>query len=172
MAAEDETSAPIHAIHGNARKKARIERKAKKKDALRIVRRYMLLSGGVGLIPVPLMDQIVFGGLLAKMLHELCTLYGVEISKHRGKAIIAALLGGAHAEWISMYLLGYVEKYIPRINPAAQIVTRPAIAAAIAYSVGMLFIHHFDKGAWLNAAAAQPSPGLSQRPHAPRGSAA
>lgn len=160
MTAKDETPAPAPVPQGNARVKALMERKAKKKEALKILRRYMALSGGVGLIPVPLVDQIMFGGLLAKMLQELCALYGVQISQHRGKAIIAAVLGGAHSEWISKYLLGYVEKYLPGVNPAAQIVIRPAIAAAIAYSLGMLFIHHFDKGAWLNAAGApKPTPG-------------
>ena len=137
---------------------ARAIRKARKKEALKIVRRYMVLSGVVGLAPAPLVDQILFSGLLAKMLHELCALHGVPLSRHRGKAVIAAVLGGAHSEWISRHLLGYVEKYLPGVNPVARLVTRPAIAAAIAYSVGMLFIHHFEKGAWLNAPPREPRP--------------
>jgi len=150
MSDQDEIAVSPQTIPGNKRIRAYFERKSKKKEALRIVRRYMFLSGGIGLIPLPLVDQIMLSGLLAKMLHELFRLYGTKLSEHKAKAIIAAVLGGAHSDWIPRYLLTYVDKLMPKATGVAQIVIRPAIAVAITYSVGLLFVHHFDKGAWVN----------------------
>jgi uncharacterized protein (DUF697 family) len=151
MAAHDEkpVAVPTKATQsaGSARALDALRSK-KRKRAMKIVRRYMLLSGGMGLIPAPFLDQVVLGGVLAKMIYDLCGHYGVSMTEHKAKTITAAVLGGAHAEWISRYLLKYSQKYLPGSTGIGRIVTRPVISAAITYSVGLLFVHHFDKGAW------------------------
>ena len=63
-----------------------------KKRALNIVYRYTLLSGGGGLVAAPLFDQVVVGGLLAKMLHDLCKLYGIKVTDHKVKVITITLI--------------------------------------------------------------------------------
>ncbi len=83
------------------------------------------------------------------MIYELCDHYGTKVSEHKVKTITAAVLGGAHSEWISRYVLGYSERYLPGVNGIGRIVTGPIISAAITYAVGMLFVHHFHKGAWI-----------------------
>jgi uncharacterized protein (DUF697 family) len=128
--------------------KAALPRHQRRRYAWRIVYRHMAWAGGVGLVPVPLFDQIVIGSLLGKMLAELFDLYGVEVTEHKMKTILAAVLGGAHTEWLSGYVLGYVERYLPGVPRTAIRVTRPVMAAAVTYALGWLFLQHLDAGAW------------------------
>lgn len=137
--------------------------KLKRRRGLKIIRRYMLVSGSVGLIPVPFFDQVLLAGTLTGMISELCENYGTKIAKHKVKTLATAVLGGAHSEWIAHYLLRYLEKYLPAAGGVGRIVTRPIISMAITYAIGMLFIHHFDQGAWVRKAL-PPVPGAT--PHA------
>lgn len=115
---------------------------------MRTIYTYMAICGGTGLVPLPQMDQVLVGGLLARMIQELGAIYHVRLSDHRAKLIVSAVLGGAHTRWISHYVLGYVDAYLPDLQGSARLLTRPVVSAATAYAVGMLFFHHFDQGAW------------------------
>lgn len=118
-------------------------------NAKTIVKKYMVVAGGIGIIPVPLFDQISIGALQAKMIYDLGQLYKVNIVEYRVKAIIAAILGGAHSQWITRYLVGYLTMLIPGINVVGTLVTRPALAGTITYVIGDIFIKQFEKGATL-----------------------
>jgi len=138
-----------------SRSRARnIEQQQLRRRALKIVNRYTLLSGGMGLIPTALLYQVAVGGVLSKMLYDLCGLYGTHMSKQKNKAIVAAILGGAHSEWISVYLGSSIRKILPSLAAVGHPVVRPVVAAGITYSIGKLFIQHFESGAWLQETSA------------------
>ncbi len=122
---------------------------SRKKRAMKIVNKHVLLSGGIGFIPAPFFDQIAIAGVLANMLNALCRFYGIKFSDHKIKAIVASVLGGAHSDWITYYIVKYLSKLAPSINAVGNFVTRPIISAAITYAVGKLFVHHFESGSWL-----------------------
>ncbi len=124
-------------------------RKVRKSQAMKIVNKYVLFSGGTGLIPAPFFDQVAIAGLLAKMLSELCQLYGVKLSDHKLKATVASVLGGAHSDWITYPIANYLQKLAPGINMVGTVITRPIISGAITYAIGRLFVNHFESGAWL-----------------------
>ncbi len=130
------------------RKKAAMSPPQRRRRAWQIIYRHMALSGTVGLMPAPFVDQVVIGGLLAKMLHDLFALYGIEVTEHKVKTVVAAVLGGAHVEWISRYALSYLNRYVLGFHRIGTIVIRPMMAAATTYAVGFLFVHHLDRGAW------------------------
>jgi len=117
---------------------------AHKKQALKTVNTYVLLSGGVGFIPAPLFDQVAIAGLSAKMLSDLCQIYQVKLSDHKIKVIVASVLGGGHSDWITYPVTIHLSRFIPGIN----LITRPLISGAIIYTIGQLFIHHFESKAW------------------------
>ena len=129
------------------------QHKALRKRALKIVNFYTLLSGGIGLIPTPFIYQAAVGGLLSKMLYDLSELYGTSLTKQKNKAIIAAVLGGAHSEWITRYLGSNIEKVLPGMTAIGNTMARPVVAVGITYAIGRLFVHHFDTGAWLREAS-------------------
>ncbi len=136
-----------------SRSKTIQQRKQLRKRALKIVNNYTLLSGGMGLIPNPFY-QVAVGGLLGKMLYDLSELYGTSLTKQKNKAIIAAVLGGAHSEWITAYLGNNIEKILPDMAAIGNTIARPVVAVGITYAIGRLFVKHFESGAWLRAVSA------------------
>ncbi|MGR8942246.1 MAG: YcjF family protein [Gammaproteobacteria bacterium] len=131
-----------------------------RRRALNIVNRYTLLSGGIGLIPSPLLYQAAVGGLVGKMLYDLSKLYGTSMTEQKNKAMIASVLGGAHSEWITSYLGNTVKKVLPGVSAVGTTVVRPVVAAGITYAIGKLFIKHFESGAWLKETSAENVPHL------------
>jgi hypothetical protein len=86
--------------------------------------------------------------------------------------VLSAVLGGAHAEWISHYLLTYIDSYAPGLRRKARLFTRPLVSAATAYAVGMLFVHHFDQDAWRQGdCTSQPKAARLPRAQAPEAEA-
>jgi uncharacterized protein (DUF697 family) len=116
----------------------------RKNRAIKTVKTYVLLSGGVGFIPMPLFDQVAIAGLSAKMLSDLCQIYNVKFSEHKIKAIVASVLGGAHSEWITGSVVFHFSRFIPGIS----LITKPVISGTIIYAIGRLFVHHFESRAW------------------------
>ena len=117
--------------------------------AKKIINKYSLLAGSVGLVPMPLFNQIAVSGLLIKLLQEMCEVYGLSISDHKSKIIVSSILGGAHSEWVSHYLLKYMKSYMPSITSAGSILLRPATSGLIVFYIGNLFLGHLESGAWI-----------------------
>ena len=61
--------------------------------ASQVVDRFSLYAGAAGLIPVPVADVAVVGGVQLQMLRRLSEVYGVPFSENRGKSIIASFAG-------------------------------------------------------------------------------
>ncbi|MEN8215013.1 MAG: YcjF family protein [Pseudomonadota bacterium] len=123
----------------------------RRESAEKIVNKYILLSGGAGLIPVPLFDQVSIAAIQAKMVYDLGQNYNVEIATYRVRAIILSILGGAHSQWITRYIMGYLTMFVPGINVVGTLITRPALAGAITYTIGKIFIKQFENGATLES---------------------
>lgn len=121
----------------------------KGKKARRLINKYAAMAGGVGFLPVPLLGQVAVSALLVKLLNDLCKIYGVSFSDHQIKITVAAILGGAHAEWINQYLISYLRGYTPVLNSAGSLLLRPAISGLLVYYIGKLFLGHFEAGAWV-----------------------
>lgn len=121
----------------------------RQEDAERVVEKYVAISAGIGLVPIPLVDQIGVAALLSTMINNIGEIYEVDIVKYRVKLIIIAVLGGAHTHWISKYLIGTLVGLIPGANIIGSLVAKPVLAGAITYAIGKLFIKHFENGGWL-----------------------
>lgn len=126
-----------------------LEPASKRAEAEKIVKMYIGISAGVGVLPVPLVDQITIGALQGKMIYDLGRLYGVETSRYRTRGIVVAILGGAHAQWIPRYLMGYAAMLVPGLNTYGMFVARPVAAGAITYAVSRIFLRHFEAGGTL-----------------------
>ncbi|MFO1417644.1 MAG: hypothetical protein U1E83_03140 [Methylotetracoccus sp.] len=126
----------------------RLARAKRRRQGLRIVHRYTVLSAGLGLIPARPLMQVAISGLLIKLVRDLGALYEVNVSDHIAKTAIATVLGGAHSGWIGTYLIHKLERFAPGAVGGVQLVVGPAASAAVTYGLGMLFLHHFATGAW------------------------
>ena len=120
--------------------------------ASQIVDRYSLWSGAAGLIPVPIVDVAVVGGVQIVMLRRLSEIYGVPFSENRGKAILASLAGSvlpASTATTSAMTVGSIIKGLPGIGWAVGALTMPVFSAGATYIMGKVFIQHFASGGTL-----------------------
>jgi len=133
---------------------APVSEKPKKADAKKIVvgiyaseiiKEHVLWSAGLALIPVPLVDLVAITIIQLRMLKKLCDHYEVKFSKHRGKALIASLVGGFHTALLAASFLGTV----PVLGLVVAIAPTVVAAGAITFAVGKVFVQHFETGGTL-----------------------
>jgi uncharacterized protein (DUF697 family) len=118
----------------------------KENKAMAITRRYMLWSGGAGLIPFPIIDLATIIGVQMKMVSEISDVYGVGFSENTAKNTISAALSGVTASTFAQGTLGSSIKSIPLIGTLVGTITMPFFASASAYALGNVFINHFENG--------------------------
>jgi uncharacterized protein (DUF697 family) len=117
--------------------------------ASRIVTNYVGWAAGVGWLPFPFIGAAAVVAVQLKMLSELAALYGVPFSRERGRALIAAIGGGAGAVEISKPVLApLLAAVVPLGWPVVSAAASTA-ASASTYAIGRVFVHHFELGGTL-----------------------
>ena len=119
--------------------------KTKTDRANEIVKRHTVGSVFVGLLPFPWVDLVVLSGIQIDMLRSLAGLYNIEFSQHRGKSLIAALIGGTAPVSFSSNVFSWV-KTIPVYGQLMGMASMSVFAGASTYAVGKVFIQHFESG--------------------------
>lgn len=120
----------------------------KLEQAAEIVRRKMLWSAGVGLVPVPLVDGAAFLGLQLHMIKQLCNLYGVTFKAHWAKNLVAGLLGSILPAGLGAPLaIGL--RYIPVIGHTTSALAFCGLGGAATYALGKVFTNHLASGGTL-----------------------
>lgn len=116
--------------------------------ASKLVDRFSLWSGAAGLIPMPVVDVFVVGGVQLQMLNRLSQIYGVPFSENRGKALVASLAGS----WIpatSGIGAASALKVVPILGTIVSGFVMPVLSAGATYAIGKAFIKHFESGGTL-----------------------
>lgn len=108
-------------------------------DPERIVANYSRLAAAAGLIPIPGLNVVAFGGLQLKMIAELCAHYGVPFSSQLGRSIVAALIGSVAPARLGMSAM-----------PILGIVTGPGLGYTATWAIGRVFMRHFASGGSLS----------------------
>jgi uncharacterized protein (DUF697 family) len=113
----------------------------KRTEASKIVRNHMLGSVAAGILPIPLLDIGILGGIQLRMVRKLASLYDVDFSEQRANAIIGSIAG------ISLAMTGVsFMKMIPGIGQALMGVSALTLPPASTYAIGQVFIKHFESG--------------------------
>ncbi len=122
--------------------------KTREDQAVLIVRKHVKWAAGAGFIPVPLVDLAAIVAALMAELNELAELYEVPVttSKEREKQVIAALVAGVGIPLLAEGVIASLIKSIPGIGTVGGLLAMPVLAGALAYSVGKVFIQHFESG--------------------------
>jgi uncharacterized protein (DUF697 family) len=117
--------------------------------AMKIIRRYVLISAGAGLITLPIVDVSALAGVHVALIKELSESYGHEFSDHAARNIViaigAGLVPGAIGSFLGRRLLGA----LPFITPVMGLATMSAFSAFVSYSLGWIFLEHFERGGTL-----------------------
>jgi uncharacterized protein (DUF697 family) len=124
------------------------KRVARIKAVRGLIRRCSYWSGGLGLIPLPVIDIVAITGVQVKMLLEMAKHYPCEATEERARGAVSALLGGV----VPVALGGSVMsafKFVPGLGQIAGVLAVPALAAASTIAVGRVFLEHFEAGGTL-----------------------
>jgi uncharacterized protein (DUF697 family) len=112
-----------------------------------IVEKYMWWAVGAGLIPVPILDLAAVTAIDLKMIQELSVEYGVEFREDRGKAIVAALVGGVASGWVGRGVgVITVLKAIPLVGQSVASLSMSIFGGASTYAIGKVFVQHYATG--------------------------
>ncbi len=121
-------------------------------QASQLVDRFSLWSGAAGLIPIPIVDVAVVGGVQIQMLRKLSEIYGVPFSDNMGKSVLASLAGSlipASTATTTAMGVGSLMKGLPGVGTVVGALTMPAFSAGATYIIGKVFIQHFASGGTL-----------------------
>jgi len=130
----------------NAREDSLVTHKQSKiTGANKIINSYVLWSAGTALIPLPFVDMVAVMAIELRMLQKLCSHYEIRFSSQKAKALAAAMIGGLHAGLFYRSLL----KMVPVIGINGVVVSMAALAGALTYAVGKVFVQHFETGGTL-----------------------
>jgi len=121
----------------------------KESAARRMVTKYMWLSMGAGLVPVPVWDLVLLTGIQLKMAKDLADHYAIPFAKNRVKLIVSTLIGSVAPGAFAYGPIGSLLKVIPGVGQFAGMVGLPIFAGASTYAVGKVFIQHFESGGTL-----------------------
>ncbi|MBF0411355.1 MAG: YcjF family protein [Desulfamplus sp.] len=118
----------------------------KLEQSRKIVKDYMWWAMGAGLLPIPIVDIATVTGVQLKMLSKLAKNYDIPFAKERGKSIITSLVSTLSASTISKGMISSAIKVVPIVGPLTVPFIMPVVAAAVTYSIGIVFIQHFESG--------------------------
>jgi uncharacterized protein (DUF697 family) len=121
---------------------------ANRHDALMLVERFAFWAAAAGAIPLPGLDLAGIGAVQVQMVRRLAEMFGVEFSRSRGKAVVAAV-GGALITGSSGIGAASLTKTIPIVGTAVSTIAVPTLAAGATYAIGIAFIEHFASGGTL-----------------------
>ena len=111
--------------------------------AREVVMESTLIAGGVGLVPVPLLDVAGMALIIGGMLKNISNVYGCRNaawSKNAGVSLLAAMgsVGGGEI------LAGLMLRLIPGGGLMLAAASLPMSTAVMTYSLGMAAIRHFE----------------------------
>ncbi len=109
------------------------------------VRRYTMLSMGIGFVPFPGVEAAALSAVQLKMLYSLSGLYGVPFTKNLVKACIAPLVGLAVNNSFRTAAVPLLLKMVPGVNLLGG-VSMSVCAGALTHAIGMIFVQHFESG--------------------------
>jgi uncharacterized protein (DUF697 family) len=117
-------------------------------QATKLVERYSLWSGAGGLIPLPVIDVVVVGGIQLDMLRRLAALYNVPFREDLGKSVLASLVGSLIPASSGMGVASAL-KSVPVVGTGVGILTMSGVSAGATYLIGRVFMQHFSTGGTL-----------------------
>lgn len=116
----------------------------KRAQAEGIVKSHVIVSMGVSLLPLPLLDTVALTDVQRRLIGRLADHYGVAGGARARKLAIAAVAGALPvlATGLGLSLL----KVVPVFGSLTGAGTLSTLAAAITHAVGAVFIDHFESG--------------------------
>ncbi len=126
-----------------------LTQEAKRVRADEAIKRNMLWSAGAGVLPVPVLELVAVTTVELKLIKELADVYEADYRKDLAKAAVVSLIGSLGGVTLGKMLAMSSLKFVPFIGHVVSVASVPALAAAITYAIGRVFVSHFETGGTL-----------------------
>lgn len=115
-------------------------------QAMALIKKNVLVSLGIGLVPVPAFDLVALTGQQLYMVKQLGDIYGVTFKKDLGRKVVVALIGAAAPTSSLQYVAASLFKSVPLVGTTVAGLTMPLLSGALTYAVGKILNLHFASG--------------------------
>jgi len=112
-----------------------------------IVKNHVIVSSGLGLVPMPLLDGAALANVQLNLVGRLADHYGVP-STPLYPSMLLSVTGGA-LPFLLTAGAGSLFKFIPGPGSLAGGMLQSVLASAVTYAVGHVFMEHFEAGGTL-----------------------
>jgi uncharacterized protein (DUF697 family) len=114
--------------------------------AEQIVKDYVPLAVGAGMIPLPGLDLAAIGALQLKVLASLAKHYKVRFTQAQAQVIVTSLLGSIGTTVLAGAAFVSVAKIVPFFGAILGAASMPVAGGVITHAMGHLAIDHFEAG--------------------------
>ncbi len=124
----------------------------------KIIQRYVLISAGVGLVPIPGIDMAALTAAQIKMIDELAEEFGQNYTEAQARHTLTAITGGMLGP-LAAPAVASATGAIPLVGALLTLFVKPGVAAASTRLVGHLALERLERDeklGTLNAAKVQP----------------
>jgi len=122
-----------------------------KQKADSVIVSHSLWAAGIGLFPVPLIDLVGLSAIQLHMLKKIAGIYGIPFSKDKGKHLIASLAGAGIPVMSADSVSSFV-RLVPLVGQSVGVLSMTFMSGLTTYTVGRLFVRHFESGGTLDIA--------------------
>lgn len=120
-------------------------RQARRHHAEALVKDHVIVSMGVGLLPLPTVDLIVLTTVQLRMLRRICQIYEVRFRDNLGKSVLSAFISALLPVQSTLYVASLL-RLLPGSGQLASASAVSLLAGALTHASGMVFIMHFERG--------------------------
>jgi uncharacterized protein (DUF697 family) len=111
-----------------------------------IIRKHVLISMGVGLIPIPAADMIGITASQLSMIRKLSEKYGIPFKQNLAKSILTSLISSIGVHTLATGSVSQLMRAIPVVGGILSTLTFSGFGGALTYAVGKAFDKHFSGG--------------------------
>lgn len=115
-------------------------------QAEQLVKKYMLVSLPVGIVPIPVIDMTALTLVQLRLLSRLASLYKVDFSDQLATSLIGSLLGAGGSYLAATASRRLLVRLIPGAGLIAGTLSGAVFAGASTFAVGKVFVQHFESG--------------------------
>lgn len=103
-------------------------------------------SVAASLIPIPFLDMASLGVIQVNMIVDITKLYEQKVSRNAVQGVVSVLFGTLAPFGAAHYAMSSIPKFLPGYGTAVGAVTLATFGAAATYSVGKIFVRHYENG--------------------------
>jgi uncharacterized protein (DUF697 family) len=111
-----------------------------------IIRKHVIISMGVGLIPIPAADMIGITASQLSMIKKLSEKYGIPFKQNLAKSIVTSLISSIGVHTLATGSVSQLMRAIPVVGGILSTLTFSGFGGALTYGVGKAFDKHFSEG--------------------------